>query len=166
MTDHSASNIDLTPLLNRLDRLERQNRWLKGLGLALLLIVGAGVLMGAAEPASDKTISTEKLVLRDGNGKPRIMLATDKDQNGIVFYDANGRQNCTFVLQRDGAVLRFLEEDGRLSSGISCERGGIGLVGIGTSGRRQTEVNAIIVPGQVLLNARPFTVGPNPPADK
>ncbi len=154
---------DLAALLHRLERLERlerQNRWLKGVSAALFCLVSVGVLMGAKEAASPKAVTTEKFVLQDSNGKPRLMLASDPDQSGLIFYDATGRQACTLLVERDGAVLRFLQADGRMSSGISCERGGIGLVGIGDNGRRQTEVNAITVPGPVLLNAKPFTVKP------
>src|SRR5581483_8574289 len=59
-------NADLEHVLRRLEKLERQNRWLKGFGFALA-VAGAVGLLAAAQPAQnkDKVAEFEKFVLRD-----------------------------------------------------------------------------------------------------
>jgi hypothetical protein len=150
---------DLAPILQRLERLERQNRLRKSLVLALLGFAGLGILVAAQEPpAKSKLLTTERLVLQDDQGKPRMMFATHKNQSGIVFYGPDGQLRAFLVAEPNGVALRFMRPGGLYTSGISCERGGVGLIGINDAGRNQTEVNAIIVPGRILLKDYNFPV--------
>lgn len=155
----SAPSADLAAVLERLARLERQNRVLKCLGLALICLTGLGILLAADKPAGPGTVLTaNKLVLQDSNGKPRIVLTTHKDQSGIVFFTSDGQQRAFLVAEPSGVALRFMRPDGLYTSGVCCERGGVGLMGITDAGRNQTEVNAIIVPGKILLKDYTFPV--------
>ena len=158
----SAPESDLTTILTRLERLERQNRMLKHLVLALICVAGLGVLAAAQKPAGGNVVTAEKLVLQDSKGKPRIMLATYKDQSGIVFYGPDGRQQRAILVSEPARhrASRYMRPDGTYSSGICCERGGIGMLGINDAGRNQTEVNSIIVPGKMLLTDYTFPVSP------
>jgi len=62
-------------LARRLDRVERENRWLKRAGLVALAVIAAVVLMGQATQGKvAKVIEAEKFVLRDAEGKPRARL--------------------------------------------------------------------------------------------
>lgn len=150
---------DLVSILNRLERLERQNRFLKCLGFALVGLAGLGFLVAADNPAAkDKIFSAEKIVLKDHRGKPRLMLATHKDQSGIVFFTSEGQQQAFLVAEPSGVALRFMRPDGLYTSGIGCQMGGVNLVGVTASGRIQSEVNAIMVPGKMLLKDYSFPV--------
>lgn len=65
------SNSDLSLLLQRVERLERQNGTLKCWGLAGLLVLGAFAAMGAAQ--TTKTLTAQKLVITDAGGNPRAV---------------------------------------------------------------------------------------------
>jgi hypothetical protein len=88
-------------VLERLEKLERQNRKLKRAGVLALLVVGSLVLMGQAAPKS-RTVEGEKFVLRDGRGRVRAKLDTDVDSSpALKLSDANG--NLRAMLSLDGS---------------------------------------------------------------
>lgn len=60
-------------LTHRLDRLERENRWLKRIGGVVLVGLAAVVLMGQAGPRN-RIVEAEKFVLVDKGGKVRAVL--------------------------------------------------------------------------------------------
>jgi hypothetical protein len=67
-----TSTPDLQSLAARIEKLERQNRLLRGAGLALLLLPVALVAMGQARPT--RTVEAEEFVLRDSSGTKRAAL--------------------------------------------------------------------------------------------
>ena len=73
-------------LAGRLDRVERENRWLKQAGVVVLAVMVAVVLMGQVKPQS-RTIETEKLIIKDEKGVIRVKLAL----RGLMMYDRNGK---------------------------------------------------------------------------
>jgi hypothetical protein len=79
----------------RLDRLERSNRRLKGLLAATFFLVGAFLCMGAAAP---KVLEAEKFILRDSAGTERgEMFATDTAR-GLVFFNKNGQRGIALAV--------------------------------------------------------------------
>ncbi|MFQ5915501.1 MAG: hypothetical protein ACE5JS_20215 [Nitrospinota bacterium] len=56
----------------RLDRLERENRWIRLAGAVVLVLAVAVVLMGQAQP--QKEIRAERFVLQDASGKELATL--------------------------------------------------------------------------------------------
>ncbi len=74
---------DMQAILERLDRLEKQNRRLKRLGVTSLLIVAALALTGQARPKA-RTVEAERFVLRDGQGRARITIGTPKS-SGVAM---------------------------------------------------------------------------------
>jgi hypothetical protein len=94
---------DWQAVLERLDRLERQNRLWKGLALVLLVSLGAGVLMGGGDPPAPPLLAARKLQLLDGNGKARAELALNRHgQPTLFFYDGNGKERAELGLGKDG----------------------------------------------------------------
>ncbi len=63
-------------LARRLDRVERENRWLKRAGLVALAVIAAVVLVGQAMPKS-RIVEAAKFVLTDANGKVRAVLGQE-----------------------------------------------------------------------------------------
>ncbi len=86
------------------------------------------------------------------------MLATHRNQSGIIFLTPEGQQQAILVSEPSGVALRFMRTDGLYTSGVSCQQGGVGLFGLTDAGRIQSEVNAIIVPGKVLLKDYAFPI--------
>ena len=68
------------PIIQRLDRLERENWYWKRATLLLLIVIASAILMGQAEKPfriEAETIEAQSFVLKDGNGKRRGELGDD-----------------------------------------------------------------------------------------
>jgi hypothetical protein len=61
-------------LVQRVAKLERQNRQLKMIGLGVALGMATFLLMGAAK--TPKTVEAEKIVILDRHGRARITIGT------------------------------------------------------------------------------------------
>lgn len=74
-------------LLRRLERVERENRRLRRLGIAMLLALGSIALLAAAPPPGrPKVIDAQQIVLRDPTSGTRAVL----DGEGLALYNPNG----------------------------------------------------------------------------
>ena len=80
-----AHTTDLGKFDERLRKLERENRWLKRAGAAVLLVFGTVLIMGQA-PAS-RTVQAQSFELRDASGNLRASLALKDGEPLLAFYD-------------------------------------------------------------------------------
>jgi hypothetical protein len=81
--------IDLRDLVGRLEKVERQNRFLKiwGVLIPLLLLTG-WVSLTASLPA--KVITAEKICLTDKNGIARLKMELENGNPQLTLTYANG----------------------------------------------------------------------------
>lgn len=86
----------LNALSKRLERVERENQWLRRMGALGLVVVGAVFLMGQAFPGA-RSVETDRVVVKDRSGKVRVVLGeiTAADETrpagfGLTLYDADG----------------------------------------------------------------------------
>jgi hypothetical protein len=86
----TAQAPELAAVVARLEKVERQNRRLRGAGIAVLMLAVAGLLMGQALPKA-RIVEAEGFVLKDGAGKVRAELVVDKDGPGLELYGKNGK---------------------------------------------------------------------------
>jgi hypothetical protein len=112
MKDYTPS---LSELEARLEKLERQNRRLKSLGLVFLLIVLSGLLLAQtsrkpahAAPASAASVTYDTLVvhrleLRDEAGKLRGLLVVKNGVPSLRLYDAAGKPRAWLTVDGEGA---------------------------------------------------------------
>jgi hypothetical protein len=70
-------------VLERLEKLERQNRRLKQAGTAVLIVTALLALMGQASPK--KTIEANEFILRDDSGNVRGRLTVDDNTMGAFL---------------------------------------------------------------------------------
>ncbi len=71
----NESTID--KLVLRLDRLERENRWLKRIGALMVVGIAAVALMGQATPIKvAKVIEAEEFIIRDKNKQMRVSISS------------------------------------------------------------------------------------------
>jgi hypothetical protein len=96
----------------RLERLEKQNRWLKVLLLAVIVLAGGGVMLSvvsgvrAQAPQWRRTVEAEKFVLRDSNGKTRATLRVVlPDGPRLDLYDANGKPRVVLATPPSAGLL-------------------------------------------------------------
>lgn len=89
-------------VVQRLARVERENRRLKRLGGLMLLGFTAVVLMGQTKGA--RVVEAEKFVLRDPTGKVRASLSTLPDSSvGFAILSADGK-SLSLSAEGDGTM--------------------------------------------------------------
>jgi hypothetical protein len=138
MKDYTPS---LSELETRLEKLERQNRRLKGLGLGFLLIVLSGLLLAqtshkpahaapaSAASATYDTLVVHRLELRDEAGKLRGLLVVKNGGPGLSLYDDAGRPRAALDVDGKSPGL-FLSDDAgmpRVALGVTGEGPVLGL---------------------------------------
>jgi len=140
---------DLRSIVERLQKVEKQNRTLKRFGLAFLLLIGATVTMGQARPA--RTLEAERFVLKDPQGHMRAALTVlgnaplfnlydnagavraelGVGANGVpmlALFDAAGNQTVSVANGEDGPSLGLTEGSGQpLSAKELIKQPGIAL---------------------------------------
>ncbi len=100
-------------LARRLDRVERENRWLKRAGVVAVAVIAAVGLMGQATGSKvAKVIEAEKFVLRDTRGKVRGKLEMHKDGVGLILADEDERPRIMALVAPQLVSLSLLDEAG------------------------------------------------------
>lgn len=102
---------DSTMFQRRLEKLERENRTLKILGLvAALGLTGALFLGSAAQPAPPaKTLEAETIVVKDPQGRGKIILSVGDDGPAVTLVDKNGKLRANLGMTQDGPALDLLD---------------------------------------------------------
>jgi hypothetical protein len=130
------------PILERIVRLERSQRRLRGMLGALVVGVGAIALLGAAD---DGVLRGRGLQLKDDqdrvrvmlsaqtglsllgpDGAPRAVLGLDGSGPGLVLYGTDSR--AILNINQDGPALAFTAARGSLRAVFASVRGEPGLV--------------------------------------
>ncbi len=81
---------DLHAITQRLERLERQNRWLKRLGIIGLRAVGAVIAM--AQAPAKRTVVADEFDLKDSDGNVRAILGFLGTKPMLTLLSANGQE--------------------------------------------------------------------------
>jgi hypothetical protein len=107
---------ELETLQMRVERLERQNCWMKRAGCGALLLLALVVTTGQSR--QPRTVEAEQFILRDTQGRVRLTIGTprvsgvavftDSDEPSLWFTDTKGTDRA--ILMGDG--LRFADEKG------------------------------------------------------
>jgi len=77
--------IDTRELVSRLEKVERQNRWMKVVGGAVLLVMAGLVVIVCAMPGP-KVLEVEGIIVKDSDGKERVRLGLES----LRFFDSDG----------------------------------------------------------------------------
>ncbi len=97
-------------LVDRVERLEQQNRRLKLGGVACLAVVGTVLLMGqAAAPKVSDEIRTRQLVVVDETGETRAVLRGTADASQFLLY-ASGVPQVVIQASLAGPGLNILRD--------------------------------------------------------
>ena len=105
MTSETSKSATLE---QRIERVERENRRLKIAALTALLGLGGAFSLGAAANPPQK-LEAETIVLRDAQGKSRIVLGVDEEGPGIAFLDTKGKLRLNLGLAKEGPALDLLD---------------------------------------------------------
>jgi hypothetical protein len=108
----------LETVTRRLDRLEGENRWLKGLILVLLLAIAAMGSMGQAlQHRPLRALEAEEFLLRDSRGQVRASLGTTQNPSATVLqiHGENGKPRTRLIVTVDGtSSLEFMDSAERI----------------------------------------------------
>ena len=131
---------ELDSLLQRIQKLERQNRRFRrtGLGIAACMTI----LLFAGANKTPRTIEAEKIVLLDSRGRPKLTIGTPAFAG--VAMDVNPDDPVIWMTDDKGADRAMLTRDGLFFANgktrptvslISDPNGASGLKFYGTNGK-------------------------------
>jgi hypothetical protein len=92
----TTSEIDLHALLERVQKVEVQNRHWRLASLITFVLLLASLTVGLAhgqqpQPNRPSTVEAQSFVLRDASGAVRGQLSVKGDKAGLELYDASGK---------------------------------------------------------------------------
>jgi hypothetical protein len=106
----------LDTLAGRLDDLERQNRRLKQLLVAAVVVLGA---IGTGAQVAPTAVTGDRFMLVDAQNRTRATLETTAPATGaarypvLTFLDPGGRPRLRVGLGSRGALLEVIDENGK-----------------------------------------------------
>ena len=103
----SENQID-DSLLTRIEKVERENRSLKIGGSIALLGVAGALFLGLAAPPS-KTLEAELFIVRDAQGKARMILAVGDEGPALTLLDKDGKLRVNLGVDKEGPSLDLLD---------------------------------------------------------
>jgi hypothetical protein len=113
-------------LAARLEKLEKQNRRIKGIGIVLLVLAAALVLMG--QTPGHRTVEANEFVLKDADGTVRGRWSVAALGPRFVLLDATGKERVAFNMNPGGAGLTLSDASGRARAHLVATVNGPGLL--------------------------------------
>lgn len=136
----------LDGLHGRLERLEREVTWWRRAGIAALACAGLLGAVAATVSTSPDEVKTRRLVITDGDGRPRaLFMVDDGDRTRLSLTDRDNAttadltvipgQSAALSLTRAGvqAQLAATGDNGQLSVGTRGQRGWLVAAPTGSS---------------------------------
>jgi hypothetical protein len=130
---------NLTVILERISKLEKQNERLKKLTTAILLLVSAVLLLGQAQP-SPRVLEAQKFVLKDGDGRIRGWMGTIGNGSELTLGNVNAQPMIRLIVSKDSSDLHFFgARKSGMNLGLDSGDPDISIVGAdGNGGARIT----------------------------
>ena len=119
---------EIFELIERLEKLERQNRWMKRGALALTAGLAVTLFMGAGgnKPEVLDEIRVKKLVIEDDAGTIRCQLDASNKGTILQLNDRSGSPRVAiFTDAKSGmAGMNVRQKDGKMRLGMGCRNDG------------------------------------------
>jgi hypothetical protein len=132
----------LETVTRRLERLEGENRWLKGLTLMLLLAIAAMGLMGQTAPHRPlRALEAEEFLLRDSRGQVRASLGTTQNPSATVLeiHNENGKPRTRLIVAGDGtSSLEVMDSSDRIRVVLGVRDNGLPRLWLGNEAGKIT----------------------------
>jgi hypothetical protein len=104
--------IDVNSIVERLDKLEKQNRRLS-IALALIAVFAGCLMFGGARFHKGHTVTARRIVLQDETGTTRAILGMRSAGPGLTLYDQNGENiEALLTVLQTGPVLTMYDANG------------------------------------------------------
>lgn len=148
----TAQTLDLAAVIARLEKVERQNWRMKVGGILILLVAGAGLLMGQAMPKVT-TVEAEAFIVRDATGKQRAAFHLAPDGGvALSFFDPAGVGRAALRIDREGSPdLTLIDQSAKNRAVLRVERNGApGLTLFDQAGNPRATLH-VVLDGSGLL---------------
>jgi hypothetical protein len=100
---------DVKSLYERVEHVEKQNRWMKRTGAVAVLSAVVLLVSGQAKVDTKKTVEASEFVLKDANGVVRAKLgmgvALMMKGPGLVLYDERGQERASVSTSEEQAKI-------------------------------------------------------------
>ena len=129
-------------LNEHVQRLEKQNRWMR-VAVACLAVVSVCCLllelaspsrMRIAEAETAKSLEAEQFVVRDSMGNGRVFIGVTADGPMFEFRDTRGKTRLSLAMEKDDVLLSVFdarplpsEPRGRLQARVMATRRGLAM---------------------------------------
>jgi hypothetical protein len=130
---------ELHAILERVDKLETQNRRLRRDGLAILVLLSAFMLMGQAPP-SPRVVEAQRFVLKDSGGNVRGWMGTIGKGSELTLGNVNAQPMMRLIVSMDDSDLHFFgSRKSGMNLGLDSGNADISMIGAeGNGGARIT----------------------------
>ena len=105
----------------RLEHLERQNKWMRRIGAVGVAMVASVSLMGQGKPKELPDLVVRSLTVTDNTGKARARLRADFPS--LEFLDSNGRPRLSLGTAGNVPTLELLDKNERVRLKLSGSGG-------------------------------------------
>ncbi len=134
----TESNQDYKLLAKRLEKVEKQNRFLSRM-LVLVVVVGCSFFVMGQQSSVPETIKAKRfaamsedgkerailmsssLAFIDNNGVPRVIVVSEPSGTGIHLHDERGNTRALMLLDSLGPQLCFYGQDGTVRTVMNLE---------------------------------------------
>ncbi len=139
---------ELRAIIERLEKVERQNRRLKRAAFTVLLLAGVVMVMGQAHLS--RTIVAQKFVLTDTRGETRAVLTAAGIDPSLLLtpgeamfalYDTNGRVGAVLTAGPEGSHLQLADANQRVSADLGVHVYGPALSLYDANGKERLSLN-------------------------
>jgi hypothetical protein len=125
---------ELHAILNRLSKLEAQNRMLKRGAAAILIALSALVLMAQGAPPS-RFVEAQKFVLKDAKGNVRAWLGVIGEGSELILGNSDQQPRMSLEVSVDAADLHFFgSRKSGMTLGVNSGKPAISLVDVNGNG--------------------------------
>ena len=129
---------DLQAIVERLEKLEAQNRRMKQAGAVALILAVAMVVMG--QGPTSRTVEANEFLLKDANGKVRGRWSLRAHGPGFALLDANDKERVALDVLDAGAGLTLSDASGRQRTHLVATVSGPGLSLTDANGKARLSV--------------------------
>lgn len=146
---------DVKSLCERVERLEKQNRWMKRMGVVAILSAVVLLVSGQAKLDTKKTVDANEFVLKDANGVVRAKLGMGaellmKNGPGLVLYDERGQERASIATSEEKTQINVSGGGFTTSSSMwagAPGKDGSGVAITGPSGVVRMNLNGPVIGG-------------------
>ncbi|UCG12759.1 MAG: hypothetical protein JSU72_20165 [Deltaproteobacteria bacterium] len=98
-------------LSHRLEKVERENRRIKLVGVVVVMLMATLLLTGLS--VEDPVIGAEAFTLVDGQGEMRAVFAMVNDEPTLALFDSEGKVRAGIMVAENSPRLILYAEDGK-----------------------------------------------------